>query len=123
MPPILHYSSSCTVSASQWPRVVTASAHEAPPNYTQERAGGCCRGSALPRLALLENHSTAVPRRTSCRLPLSVAPLGGFLRAVRRGRLAAVASRLSEEFLKSRRSAKGLENWPFSKLMRVNLAR
>jgi len=25
-----------------------------PPNITQEQTGGCCRGSALARLALLE---------------------------------------------------------------------
>jgi len=45
-------------------------------NTTQEQTGGCFRGSALARLALLENLVSAVPRRTSCRLLLSVKPLG-----------------------------------------------
>jgi len=47
-----------------------------PPNITQEQTGGLYRGSALARLALFENLVSAVPRRTSCRLLLSVDSLG-----------------------------------------------
>jgi len=48
-----------------------------PPNKPQEQTGGCYRGSAAePPRAFLERVS-AVPRRTSCRLLLSVNPLGG----------------------------------------------
>jgi len=46
------------------------------PNPTQEQTGGCCRGSAASPPRAFREACVSGSRRTSCRLLLSVKPLG-----------------------------------------------